>query len=359
MPRIVITGGHHNSALVVAQDLVKQGVKVIWYGQSRASRGDVNDSAEYLEVKATNIPFYPLKAGKIDSTLSFSEIINIPLGLLRALRLLLTHRPTAVLTFGGFLGLTTALPARILGIPVYLHEQTLVLGKANRVTAYFAKRIFLTWSNTQSAPSGSTVVGLPLRPSLLTAKQQKLFPNTLPILLVMGGKRGSHAINHIITSHLPLILSHYNLIHQTGTNSVTCDLEAALAAQRECRADLASRYLPLGYISENELKNYLASANLYLGRSGAHICYELLATSLPAVLIPFAHTTGNEQTLHARYLASLKRAIVLPQSSLNINNLLNAIKAGLALPKLPPSPIPLDASKKIVTQILADLTTNY
>ena len=355
MTSVVITGGHHNSALVVAQDLVKNGVKVLWYGQTRASRGDVNDSAEFLEVKASNIPFYPLHAGKIDSTPSFSEIANIPLGIIRALRLLRAHRPLAVISFGGYLGATTALSALLLRIPIYLHEQTTVMGKANQLTSRFARRVFLTWPNTLHAPSGSTVVGLPLRPGIFSPKHQKIFANSLPTILIMGGKRGSHAINQTVLSNLNTLLTHYNLVHQTGTNSVTADYSSALSAKSTLNPLLASRYLPIGYIGENELKTYLVSADLYVGRSGAHICYELLVTSLPALLIPFAHTTGSEQIKQAKYLASLSRAQLLPQSQLSGPNLLKAIKLALTLPKLPPAPVPLDASAKIVNQILSDL----
>ncbi len=355
MPTIVITGGHHNSALVVAQDFVAKGVKVLWYGQTRASRGDQNESAEYLEVKAAKIPFHTLEAGKIDSTPTFAEIINIPLGFIRALRLLINHRPDAVLSFGGYLGLTTAIPAYLLRIPVYLHEQTLHLGKANLLTARFAKRVFLTWPNTRPHITRGEVVGLPLRPALLESRPVQPFPNSLPTILVMGGKRGSHLINQVIIKHLPELLKAYNLIHQTGTNSVTKDLDAALSSQSTLPPDLAARYRPIGYIDEFTLSSILRSVDLYVGRSGAHISYELLYFSLRAILIPFMHTTGSEQYRQAELLHNLLSAIVLPQSELSGPTLLANIKRVLQLSLPPQTTVPLNASAKIVQQILADL----
>jgi cell division protein FtsW len=60
MNTIVITGGHHNSALVVAKELISRGHQVVWLGHRQSSRGDTIDSAEYIEVKAAGIPFHDL-----------------------------------------------------------------------------------------------------------------------------------------------------------------------------------------------------------------------------------------------------------------------------------------------------------
>lgn len=357
MPTIVITGGHHNSALVVAQELVKRGVKVIWFGHRRASRGDQHDSAEYLEVKASDIPFHDLQAGKIDSTPTFSEIANIPLGFFRAAKLLKQVRPTAILSFGGYLGATTALPAACMGIPVYLHEQTVVSGRANRFAALLARHIFLTWDSSRRyfPRRKSSVVGLPLRPSLLSAHATKLFPNSSPTILVMGGKQGSHVINTHIFSALPDLLPDYNLIHQTGTNSTTNDYEEALNLKNSLSPEKSSRYFPVGYLGQADIGKYLASADLYLGRAGAHVAYELLFFRRRSLLIPFPHTPNQEQLKQARLLESQKLALILPQSQLSHATLLTHIRRALELPRAHPFPVPTTASLSIIEHILADL----
>ena len=357
MPTLVITGGHHNSALVVAQELVKRGVKVVWFGHRRASRGDTHDSAEYLEVKANSIPFHNLQAGKIDSTPTFSEIANIPLGFFRAAKLLKTVRPDAVISFGGYLGLTTALPAYFLGIPVYLHEQTVVSGRANRLVGLLARHIFLTWeSSKRYFPARKvSVVGLPLRQGLLSAHSTKLFPNNSATILVMGGKQGSHIINKVIFAILSDLLSHYNVIHQTGTNSATGDYEAALNLKNSLPDVQSSRYHPVGYLGETEVGKYLASADLYLGRSGVHIAYELLYFRRRSLLIPYPHTPGREQLRQANLLASQKLALILPEHKLSGRTLLAQVKQALELAPTRVAPIPLHASLTIVDYILADL----
>lgn len=357
MKTIVITGGHHNSALVMAQALVKQGIKVVWIGHRHSARGDTHDSAEYSEVTSSGIPFHHLKAGKIDSTPTFDEIINIPLGFIRAWKLLDQIKPIAVLSFGGYLGLAVALSANWLKIPLFLHEQTMVAGKANRLASFFARRVFLAWESASVFfPMGrSSYVGLPLRAGLLSAQSKKLFKNSLPTILVMGGKQGSHILNTHLFAILPQLLPHYNLIHQTGTNSVTHDYDSALALKSALSPSLAPRYLPLGYINENRVGEYLVSCDLYLGRSGAHITYELAYFGKRCLLVPFIHTTLSEQYLQAKYLSDAGLAIILPQSELSPTSLLSGISNALHLSSAPTLTLPRDATGVMVQELLHEL----
>lgn len=323
MGLFVFTGGHHNSALVLAQYFVNQKHTVYWYGHKKSSRKDQNDSAEYNEVTASQIKFFDLPAGR--ANLNISELIRIPYGFTVALIYLLRHKPRAVISFGGYLGATTALAASLLGIPVFLHEQTVVAGKANILIGRIARRVYLTWDSSQKFfPQKKTlVVGLPLRPSILEAKTTKFFDRQRPTLLIMGGKQGAHYLNHFIFSNLNELLRDFNIIHQTGTSSETHDLDQALSL-RDSLGSLGDCYLPLGYITEKEIGQYLKSADYYLGRSGAHITYELLLLQVRSVLLPLSSTHQSEQYKNAEELVKTKLAVIINQHDLTLKNLLDA-----------------------------------
>jgi len=350
MAKLVFTGGHHNSALVLAQYFVSHGHQVDWIGHRHSSRGDTNDSAEYLEVKSSNIPFHNLETGRLLPTLK--EILKIPLGVKRAISLLRQIHPDKVITFGGYLGASVALAAFILQIPVYLHEQTVTAGKANKFIARFAKKIYLTWDESRPyfPSSNSQVVGLPLRLSLIKKSRTTLFVRHKPTLLIMGGKQGASVINHFVFSHLHDLLSHFNIVHQTGTSSVTHDYEHALALV-ESLGSLADSYLPMGYISENLIGKYLYSSDYYFGRSGAHICYELSLTRLPSILIPLTITHDTEQHKNAQILETAKQGIILPQSELSLPHFLDSFKR-LASLKPKSLKLPLDATETMYHDIL-------
>lgn len=349
MGLFVFTGGHHNSALVLAQYFVTQKHTVYWYGHKKSSRKDRNASAEYKEVTGSKIKFFDLPAGR--ANLNFSELIRIPYGFAIALINLIRHKPQAVISFGGYLGATTALAASLLGIPVFLHEQTVVAGKANKLIGRLARRVYLTWDSSQKFfPKKKTlVVGLPLRPSILEAKTTKFFDRLRPTLLVMGGKQGAHYLNHFIFNNLHELLRDFNVIHQTGTSSETHDLDQALSL-RGSLGSLSDSYLPLGYITEKEIGQYLKSADYYLGRSGAHITYELLLLQVKSILLPLSSTHQSEQYKNAEELVKAKQAVIINQHNLTLTNFLEAVAQ---IKKLKPqnTDLSIDATEKVYHDI--------
>lgn len=349
MNSIVITGAHHNSALVVAQKLKRRGYAVTWFGHRYTCPRDRRDSAEYREVTSAAIPFYSLYAGKLSSPPRLGELLRIPIGIFHALYLLSTLRPLAVFSFGSYLGATTAFAAYCLGIPVFIHEQTLVGGKANLWTSRFARRIYLTWpSSSRYFPQRAVVVGLPIDAELYTAKPQKLFNSTRPTILILGGKQGAHAINQTIFAAHPRLTKHYNLIHQTGTSSQTGDYEQSLRL-------VGPHYRSYSYISRDTLASLYGSADLVVSRSGAHTAYELALLGKRAILIPYMHTTRHEQMEQARLLRAAGLATILPQAELTPDSLLSNIKQ--ALETTPPTPMAVarDAAEIIVADLAQEL----
>lgn len=64
--KIVITGGHHSSALPVIKKLKEKvpDVKILWVGHKYSMKNDKNPTLEYREITSLEIPFFDLKAGR-------------------------------------------------------------------------------------------------------------------------------------------------------------------------------------------------------------------------------------------------------------------------------------------------------
>lgn len=356
MKHLVITGGHHNSALVIAKACKKRGYKVSWIGHRQAAAGDSSPSAEYQEVSAAKIPFHELRAGKLSKSTQLKEILRIPLGIIRGVLLLRRLRPTAILSFGGYIGFAVATAGWLLGVPLYVHEQTVIAGKSNQLISRLARRIFLTWESSWPyfPQDKSVVVGLPLRDSILKPSHINYFENKLPTIAVLGGKQGSHALNLCIAEHLDKLLTEFNIIHQTGTNTVTSDYAHAVARRKSLDSKLAKRYIVRGYIGEDEIGTVLGSVDLYVGRSGAHITYELGILGVPSVLIPYMYTHRAEQWQNAEVLAGAGSGVILAESELTYRSLTNAIHQ-LQSKETSPLNLPRNAKQQIVTALDKDL----
>ena len=174
-PTIAFTGGHHNSALVIAKALKKEGYPVIWLGHKFTSRGDKSLSAEYQEVTASGIKFLELKTGKFYRKFNLLEWLKIAMGFVQALLYLLRHRPALIFASGGYLSVPVVITGFFLRIPSLTHEQTVIAGWANKAIAPFVKMILLTHQSslTNFPKTKSVVVGLPIRPELLQKKFTK------------------------------------------------------------------------------------------------------------------------------------------------------------------------------------------
>ncbi len=367
-PRIVITGGHHNSALAVAKELVNREIAdVTWYGHKHTMLGDKEDSAEYKEVSQSGIKFREIIAGKVYKTFNPIHWMRIPFGFIQGFWYLLIDRPKLVFSFGGYLAAPVVLAAWMQGIPVVTHEQTTVVGLANKFIALFADEIFITWPQSKKYFEGSVVkiTGLPLRKELFKYNEEhKYFKEKLPVLYITGGKQGSHVINQTVAKALPELLKHFNIIHQCGRHSHFNDYEMLSSIKKELPKKLQQRYLIYDYVYLDEIGQVFYEADIVVGRAGGHTVYEIAALGKPALFIPIPWVSHNEQYKNARVLVNEGAASILPENRLNPTTLrdelfnmlenLNAFKSGAMDAK---QAIIMDAREKIIDEISKILST--
>jgi UDP-N-acetylglucosamine--N-acetylmuramyl-(pentapeptide) pyrophosphoryl-undecaprenol N-acetylglucosamine transferase len=331
--RIVITGGHHNSALVVAEKLRKRGHEIIWFGHKFTMLGDKKPGAEYHEVTKAGFKFIEIKAGKGHRPYHFLNLARLPLGFLQAFYYLLKFRPHLILSYGGYLAVPVVLSGWLLRIPSLTHEQTVVYGLANRVIQPFAKKILVSWkSSCRHFPSKKVVfTGLPLRPGIFKHSKGRFdFKNNLPVIYITGGKQGSHTINLTIAKLLPNLLKKYNLIHQSGSSTVHNDFARLRKIKERLPSELRSRYLVYDYIFQPEIGAVFAAADLVVTRAGAHIVYELAALGKPALFIPLPFSYAQEQEKNAKMLAKAGLAEILSQENLTSQKLARLIDKMMA-----------------------------
>jgi len=345
--RIVFTGGHHNSALVIAEALKKEGYEVYWLGHKFTSRTDKSLSAEYQEVVRHNIPFFELKTGKAYGQSNPLEWLKIFLGFIQSLNYLLEIRPNLIVSFGGYLAVPTVIVGKILGIKSITHEQTVVAGWANRVISRFVDKILLTHkSSLKNFPKDKgVVVGLPIRRELLDKSLKKTFDP--PLIYITCGKQGSHNINQAIFPIIKQLVKKYTVIHQTGSNTLMKDLEKAKRL-KENLGQFSDRYLYSPYFFTPQSPSYLQSAKLVISRAGAHQIYELMLLGKRSVIIPIPWVSHNEQFLNAKLATNYLPGVILEEKDLNPDSLSEAINKAITIKSKPKLQLEKDAHKKVL-----------
>ena len=180
------TGGHVFPALAVAEYLRREGESVVWLGTRAGIESRVvpaaNFTIEWLSVQGLR------GKGKL-------ALLLAPFNLVRACwqayRALLRLRPGAVLGMGGFVAGPGGLMARMLRIPLIIHEQNSVTGLTNKLLCRIASKAYFAFPDAAAKVADSECIGNPVREALtkLDAPQQRLsqrMANDMNILIIGG-----------------------------------------------------------------------------------------------------------------------------------------------------------------------------
>ncbi|MEZ5295725.1 MAG: glycosyltransferase [Ilumatobacteraceae bacterium] len=132
-------------------------------------------------------------------------------------------------------------------------------------------------------------------------------PDDRFVVAIMGGSQGSGVLNDAVWSWLERVADDRGLAvrHAVGERF----LDRAPAATG---GDDGVLYQPIGY--EPRMPLVYAAADVLVGRGGASTVHEVAVTGTPAVLVPWAASADDHQTLNVRWLADDGAAVMLPES---------------------------------------------
>ncbi len=334
--RIVVTGGgsggHANPAIAFIEGWREKQVDTSPEFHYVGSHTGV----ESRLAAARNVPYHPIATGKLRRYISLrnlSDAFRVAAGMLQALALLARLRPDAVFSTGGFVSVPVVAAARLLGIPILAHEQTVSSGLANRIASRLANRVAISFaSSARFFPEEKVVLtGIPLRRSLFEGKAVAFYAATglepaPPLVYVTGGAQGSRVLNEAVAAILPRLLEVACVAHQCGQHP-SYD---ALAMMREAAAKLppesSRRYFFFDYLDRG-LGDLMAATTLLVGRAGAGTVCEAMALELPAILVPLATSAGDEQRKNARLLVDAGQALTIEEAELDGPRLLEAVSS--------------------------------
>lgn len=364
--RILITGGHSTPAAACINELKNRGLEnIVYVGQKKSILFDKNVSSEYRNItQKLKIPFYPIIAGKLSLYFSFSSLIwllRFPIGFIHALFLILRLKPNLILTFGSHIGVPIVFWGYIFRIPIIAHEQTTSIGKSNRFIQKFATKICMSWPNEISDfeikdNSKSILTGNPIRKEILKYDKSKInfdFTNSSkPILFITGGNQGAHSLNEFIFQNIEILTKKYNVIHQTGSNSIFDDFGNSQNFQKKLNTE-KTVYISQDYIFGDEMAEALHRADIIISRAGANTLIELVILNKKSLLVPIPTTSGNEQFLNAKFVSTLGLANVVNQDDLQNIDIEQTLSEIINLKtdeseRIKFASLHLDAEKKIV-----------
>ncbi len=300
------TGGHLAPGIALAQALDARGRRPLLLVSGKAV--DARMLARYPRLEFRRGLGRPW-AGGVAGKLAFLAVGAA--AVLDAFRLMLARRPRSVVCFGGYLSLAPALVARVLGIPVHVHEANLVPGKAVRLLARVARTVHLPRGvNLAGLPfSRLRTGGFPLRAEMgprprAESRAALGLPADGPCLLVVGGSQGASALNAWARAAWPALAARgVHLLCLTGPGGADETLRSGGAV---------ARLLPFC----DRMPEAYGCADLAVARSGAGTLAELAACGLPAILVPYPTSADDHQLANARARERLGAAVVREERDL-------------------------------------------
>jgi UDP-N-acetylglucosamine--N-acetylmuramyl-(pentapeptide) pyrophosphoryl-undecaprenol N-acetylglucosamine transferase len=282
------SGGHIFPALALAEALRKRApdAHLRFIGTQRGTEmKQVREAGYVLDL----VPSQPVLGrslfGKARAALALAH------GTVRAFALLRRVRPDLVIGVGGYASVPAVLAASPLRIPCALLEPNAHPGRANRLLARFARRVFVQFEAACAAfpPGRALRIGHPVR-EIPRAQDQPRGARTR--LLVMGGSQGARSINRAVLESLDRIAGpDVEIAHQTGPYDME-GVREAYAAQGT-HAEVAPFF--------DDLPLRMARADLLVARAGASTVAELCAAGVPAILVPLPQA-DDHQAENAREL---------------------------------------------------------
>lgn len=319
MKRIILTGGgsagHVTPNLALIPRLMALGFEIHYVGRKSGIEREL--------VEAIDVPYHSISAGKLRRYFdfqNFTDVFRVIRGFVQSVLLIRKLRPDILFSKGGFVACPLVWAAWVYHVPIVIHESDITPGLANKLSTPFASRICFSFSETASKlPAGKAVyTGIPIREVLLMGdrtKGEKIcgFTDPKPVVLVMGGSRGSECINKTTRAALDQLLPEFNICHVCGYHGV----DAALIGR--------SGYKQLEYVKQ-EQPHLFAIADIVVSRAGATTLFELLKLRKANVLVPLSRRASRgDQILNAKSFEARGLSYVLMEEELTIDSLVESI----------------------------------
>ena len=282
---------------------------------------------------ANGIEFLYISAGKkrtYSSIKNFFDIFKTAFGCIKATISLFLLYPDVVFSKGGYSSFPVVFAARILFIPVVIHESDSYPGRVNVWTGKFAKRVAVSYDEAGSffPKEKVALTGQPIRRSILERKTEGAFEylkldHNIPTILVLGGSQGAEVINDAVLDVINTLLKSYQIIHQTGANNF--DGVKARAEFFLHNDENKDRYLPFAFLDPLALKMAAGAASLVISRAGSTI-FEIASWGIPSIIIPIEESNGDHQKKNAFNYARHGAAEVIEQDNLSSGVLVSEIK---------------------------------
>lgn len=250
------------------------------------------------------------------------DIFYIACGFVQSLLLLNKEKPDVVFAKGGYVCLPIGYAAKLLNIPLVIHDSDARPGLTNKLLSRHASAI-ATGSPLENYPyptEKSVYTGVPIASAFhpFDKDEQQRAKHVLglsdierPLLVVTGGGLGAESINTGVSliAH-ELLEAGFSIYHVTG--------KLHFKQVKKARYD-HPEYQIVDFVYK-DMATVLGAADIVVSRGSATFLQELAALAKPTIIVPASHL--GDQVKNAVVYESARAAIVLTDEAVRAGKIL-------------------------------------
>ena len=300
---IVMTGGGTGGHLAIIK-AVKEHLKeeeLIYIGSTKGQ-----DRQWFEEDSDFSKTYFLETRGVVNQGLAgkFKSLFKIFTSALEVRKILKEHKASVVFSVGGFSAAPAAIAAKLSGIPLVIHEQNAALGSLNKLLKPYATQFISSYLEE------SPIKAYPIKQIFFENARVR---DSVKTIIFLGGSQGAKAINGLALEIAPELKARgIRIIHQAGQNNID--------EVKKAYADLGIEAEVFGFT--DKLADYMNEADFAIARSGASTLWELSATAVPTLFIPYPYAASDHQFYNAQFLVEKELAWIMREKEIDTQKVL-------------------------------------
>lgn len=249
--------------------------------------------------------------------LNIRDSFLVLFGFIQSFFKLLVWRPDVVFTKGGYVCLPVGMAAKVLRIPLVIHDSDAHPGLTNRVLSRWASAI-ATGAPLEYYPYPKAIsryVGIPISADFhpfsgserRDARRQWGIDQDRPLIVITGGGLGAQRMNDATSQTLDELLKLGSVVLIAG--SAQYDELRALTPEYDDAFQLHA------FVSKG-MAQLLGTADVVVTRAGATTILELAALEKPTILVPNGKLTGGHQLKNAKVYDDARAVVIVDEEAM-------------------------------------------
>lgn len=237
--------------------------------------------------------------------------------------------PDVIVTKGGWSSYPVILSAKILGIPVIVHESDSIPDEINMFASKFAYKVATSYAQIIDAIDRDDIVhtGQPILDELKSATPEGAheflnLEESIPVLWISNGDDPSMTLNTASEESLPDLLHSFQVIHQVGVDHF--DEFKKITDAMLIEHPFKYRYHSFPVLNSLSLKMLAGITDLAVIRPGVEL-FNIAHWGIPSIVVPNKELNVN-QLRNAYNYARSGACVVIEENNLNDQSFIFEIK---------------------------------